>query len=122
MKKLSEYDSKNVAGWNFGFKFGGEKQICNVLTNKQHENYYQVNHIDKNKTSVKKMPRLIVCTPPKSGTTNWSKVLWQLKYLNELGILVDKNDKNYINFTNLYKEWFENSEKICNLSHFYVIS
>ena len=43
-----------------------------------------------------------MCTPPKAGTTNWSKVLWQLKYLNELGILVDKDDKKYINWTNLY--------------------
>ena len=49
-----------------------------------------------------------MCTPPKAGTTNWSKVLWQLKYLNELGILVDKDDKKYINYTNLYKLWFRN--------------
>ena len=59
-------------------------------------------------TGVRVIPDLLVCTPPKAGATNWSKVLWQLKYLNKLGILVDKEDRNYINMQNLYSLWFGN--------------
>ena len=64
--------------------------------------------VHQNETGVRDIPDLLVCTPPKAGTTNWSKVLWQLKYLNELGIKVDKEDRNYINMTNLYSLWFGN--------------
>ena len=72
------------------------------------EIYHFVKKVFKNETGVRDIPDLLVCTPPKAGTTNWSKVLWQLKYLNELGILVDKDDRKYINYTNLYKLWFRN--------------
>ena len=73
--------------------------------------YHKVYKIFKNETGVRDIPDLLVCTPPKAGTTNWSKVLWQLKYLNELGILVDKDDKKYINYTNVYKLWFRKTLK-----------
>ena len=82
------------------------KVWCNVYPSK--EIYHFVKKVFKNETGVRDIPDLLVCTPPKAGTTNWSKVLWQLKYLNELGILVDKDDKKYINYTNLYKLWFRN--------------
>ena len=58
---------------------------------------------NKTDAQTRKIPNLKVCTPPKSGSTNWSKALWQLKYFSELGILVDKDDKRYINYTNLYQ-------------------
>ena len=73
--------------------------------------YHKVYKIFKNETGVRNIPDLLVCAPPKAGTTNWSRVLWQLKYLNELGILVDKHDKNYINYTNIYKLWLQNIPK-----------
>ena len=78
------------------------------------EAYHFVKKVFKNETGVRDIPDLLVCTPPKAGTTNWSRVLWQLKYLNELGILVDKEDRNYINMKNLYSLWFGNydSEKL----------
>ena len=72
------------------------------------EVYHFVKKVHQNETGVRDIPDLLVCTPPKAGTTNWSKVLWQLKYLNELGIKVDKEDRNYINMTNLYSLWFGN--------------
>ena len=53
------------------------------------------------------IPDLLVCTPPKAGTTNWSKVLWQIEYLNKLGKLVNKEDKKYINYKNLYSLRFQ---------------
>ena len=68
--------------------------------------YHMVKKVTRNETGVRDIPNLLVCTPPKSGTTNWQKFLWQLKYLNEQGILVDADDKKYINFTNLYQAWF----------------
>ena len=70
------------------------------------EVYHFVKKVDQNVTGVRDIPDLLVCTPPKAGTTNWSKVLWQLKYLNKLGILIDKEDRNYINMSNLYSLWF----------------
>ena len=73
--------------------------------------YHKVYKIFKNETGVRDIPDLLVCAPPKAGTTNWSRVLWQLKYLNELGILVDKHDENYINFTNIYQLWLRNIPK-----------
>ena len=72
------------------------------------EVYHFVKKVHQNVTGVRDIPDLLVCTPPKAGTTNWSKVLWQLKYLNKLGILVDKEDRNYINMKNLYSLWFGN--------------
>ena len=62
-----------------------------------------VKKVSRNETGIRDIPNLLVCTPPKSGTTNWQKFLWQLKFLNEQGILVDADDKKYINFTNLYQ-------------------
>ena len=78
------------------------------------EVYHFVKKVHQNVTGVRDIPDLLVCTPPKAGTTNWSKVLWQLKYFNKLGILIDKEDRNYINMTNLYSLWFGNydSEKL----------
>ena len=64
--------------------------------------YHFVKKIAKNETGVRDIPDLLVCTPPKAGTTNWQKVIWQLEYLNKLGILVDSEDEKYINYKNLY--------------------
>ena len=80
------------------------------------EIYHMVKKVFKNDTGVRDIPDLLVCTPPKAGTTNWSKVLWQLKYLNDLGILVDKDDLKYINYTNLYKDWLRKISKNFEIS------
>ena len=93
------------------------KNICETQKSKPYrELYHFVKKVVKNETGVRDIPDLLVCTPPKAGTTNWSKVLWQLKYLNKLGILVDGEDKKYINYTNLYRlrfqKYFHNNQKI----------
>ena len=92
------------------------QNICETQKSKHYkEIYHFVKKVVKNETGVRDIPDLLVCTPPKAGTTNWSKVLWQLKYLNKLGILVDGEDKKYINYTNLYslrvqKYFYTNSD------------